>query len=115
MKNLILLMSLWLSGPASATTEQMLSNWFKNDTQKTAELFQQGQYEKAAKSFKDNYRRGVALYRIGDYEAAASAFQHVTRAVVQTDALYNLGNSYYQLERYRDAIETYEQVGTERV
>ncbi|WP_103918361.1 hypothetical protein [Candidatus Venteria ishoeyi] len=59
MKNLILLMSLWLSGPASATTEQMLSNWFKNDTQKTAELFQQGQYEKAAKSFKDNYRRSI--------------------------------------------------------
>jgi Ca-activated chloride channel homolog len=57
------------------------------------------------------YDKGHALYDKGDYPAAANSFMsslspRASRAE-QTEALYNLGNSFFQAEKYDEAVQAY--------
>ena len=67
------------------------------------ELFNQGQYAKAAEIFTDPAWKGVSLYRSKQWWRAAEAFVRANDAVSQ----YNLGNCYVQLGYYELALEAY--------
>ncbi|HHB92354.1 MAG TPA: tetratricopeptide repeat protein [Thioploca sp.] len=86
------------------------NNWFQNSEQQGKIAFDQKNYAEAVKLFNDPYKRGVALYRDGKYIAAAEAFAKVNNPEVNLDAQYNLGNSYFQQQEYKKAIQAYEQV-----
>lgn len=73
---------------------------------KKAEQGENLQYESA-------YNQGAALYKQGRYEEAQSAFQSAinrsTKAEDKADALYNLGNSYLQEQKPKEAIDAYKE------
>lgn len=85
-------------------------NWFQNDAQQAETTFNQGHYSQAAELFTDPYQKGVALYRDGKYAQAAQAFAASQREEVKIDALYNLGNAYFQQGQFQEAIHAYESV-----
>jgi len=89
--------------------EVMAVTWLQNQEQQGQAAFEQGHYEQAAQLFTDSYRQGIAWYRDKKYAEAAKAFANVTRLEVKTDALYNLGNAYFQQQAYPQAITSYEQ------
>lgn len=56
-----------------------------------------------------NALQGDEQYRQGNYEAALSHYQQTLEAgMVSSDLYYNLGNTYYRLNRFADAILCYE-------
>ena len=59
-----------------------------------------------------NYNLGVANYREGAYEQAVSSFgraaQEASSSRLKEKALYDLGNAYFKLEEYKEAIASYE-------
>lgn len=63
----------------------------------------------AAASGQQAYDRGITAFRAGDFTAALAAFLHAQWAGVRTSALrYNLGVTYYRLQRYADAQREFE-------
>ncbi|MBM17478.1 MAG: hypothetical protein CL947_00235 [Epsilonproteobacteria bacterium] len=62
-----------------------------------------------------NYNMGTVLYKQQKFVEAQYYFQRTAESLDVTSdckeqAYFNLGNSYIQLKKYRDAIEAYEQV-----
>jgi Ca-activated chloride channel family protein len=74
--------------------------------QRGQRLFDAGRFAEAADVFEDPAWRGAALYRAGEYAAAIDSL--VIEGTV--DAEFNIGNAYAQLERYEDAVASYESV-----
>jgi Ca-activated chloride channel family protein len=95
---------------SSAFPIDLSAGWLTSAEQRARAHFAKGQYEAAAAEFRDAYRRGVALYRAGSFRDAAQAFASVERAEVKLNARYNLGNAWFQLGEYEQAIEAYEAV-----
>ncbi len=60
-----------------------------------------------------NYNLGVANYREKAYEQAVASFGRAATEAgskkLKERALYDLGNSYFQLEEYKEAISSYEE------
>lgn len=82
----------------------LLALWLTPD-QQGRYYFEKGDYDNAAKHFKDPLWKGIALYRSGDYENAISQF-----AFVNTEQGYfYLGNSYAHLQKYQEALESYDE------
>ncbi|QIK37520.1 VWA domain-containing protein [Caldichromatium japonicum] len=86
------------------------AGWFKTREQEGYDLYRQGDYGSAARSFADPYRRGVALYRAGDYQGAERTFSQALDGPFAEDARYNLGNARFKLGDYAGAAEAYEGV-----
>lgn len=62
-----------------------------------------------------NYNAGIALYRMQNYEQAKHAFLLSSKAerldpVLQEQAYFNLGNCYYQLAAWQDAVDAYKKL-----
>lgn len=74
-----------------------------NDNLIAHDLFQQGNYAKAAEIFTDPAWKGVALYRSEQWWRAAEAFVRADDA----DSQYNLGNCYVKLGYYELALDAY--------
>ncbi|OQW95228.1 MAG: hypothetical protein BWK79_03180 [Beggiatoa sp. IS2] len=89
--------------------EVMAINWLQNQEQQGQTAFEQGHYGEAVQLFSDPYRRGVALYRDKKYAEAAKTFATVTRPETKVNALYNLGNAYFQQNDYERAMASYQQ------
>lgn len=79
------------------------SSFAVNDNILAHDLFQQGEYAKAAEIFTDPAWKGVALYRSQQWWRAAEAFVRAEDAVSQ----YNLGNCYVMLGYYELALDAY--------
>ncbi len=69
-----------------------------------------------ASSVKDagkRFQRGVALYNEADYRAALVEFRRAYEIAPNAAVLYNIGQTYYQLQNYAAALTTLERYLTE--
>ena len=78
---------------------------WKNNEQLAAIALQNKQYDKAKKLSTNPMRLGTANYKNEDYEAALKYFKQASGA----SAHYNSGNVLAKLEKYKEAIEAYNQ------
>lgn len=101
----VLLLIISLSCPALAADD-----WFASHEQQGRWAFYQQHYDKAARLFKQPYRQGVALYRAQHYADAVVAFKQNQNPKLHIAATYNLGNAYFQMAQYVQAIQSYERV-----
>jgi hypothetical protein len=64
--------------------------------------------EDAQKEANIHFQRAVALYAEADYRAALVEFKRAYELAPHVTVLYNLGQSYYQLQNYAEALATFE-------
>jgi len=113
---LLLPLALWLHKRGALTVFVMVlfipkteafewSDLWQTQQQKAQQAYQQGDYSSAWQNFEDPLWKGNAAYRAQDYAAAEQSYRQLDTA----DALYNLGNSLAQQQKYQQAIEAYEQ------
>lgn len=55
-----------------------------------------------------HFKRAVALYSEADYKAALVEFKRAYELQPHVTVLYNLGQTYYQLQNYAEALTTFE-------
>lgn len=55
-----------------------------------------------------HFQRGVALYNEADYRAALVEFRRAYETAPNPAVLYNIGQTYYQLQSYAQALTTFE-------
>lgn len=55
-----------------------------------------------------HFQRAVQLYSEADYRAALVEFKRAYELAPNVTVLYNLGETYYQLQNYADALTTFE-------
>jgi hypothetical protein len=55
-----------------------------------------------------HYHRGVQLFNEADYRAALVEFKRAYELVPHPQTLYNIGQTYYQLQNYAAALATFE-------
>ena len=60
----------------------------------------------AAKDAGKHFQRGVALYNEADYRAALVEFRRAYEIAPNAAVLYNIGQTYYQLQNYAAALTT---------
>jgi Ca-activated chloride channel family protein len=72
------------------------------------------EYDKAARTLPGEpgvrFNRGAALYGLGKYDDAQREFLRATEAhdpQLKESAFYNMGNSFYRLQRYKEAVDAY--------
>ncbi len=113
---LLLPLALWLHKRGALTVFVMVlfipkteafewSDLWQTQQQKAQQAYQQGDYATAWQRFEDPLWKGNAAYKAQDYAAAEQSYRQLDTA----DALYNLGNSLAQQQKYQQAIEAYEQ------
>lgn len=90
---------------ASLTDQLFLSK--EQRGQKSLEQIED--YNTAAELFNDSYKKGVVYYKAGNFKEAEKYFRNNTRPEVQTNALYNLGNSLAKQDKFEEAIEAYKE------
>lgn len=61
--------------------------------------------KEAAKDAELHFRRGVELYKQGDSSGAIVEFHRAYELLPNYRVLYNIGQTYYQLQRYADAMK----------
>jgi hypothetical protein len=62
----------------------------------------------AVKSAAVHFRRGVSLYKDGDFGGALVEFRRAYETAPNYHVLYNLGQSQYQLQKYAEALISFE-------
>lgn len=60
-----------------------------------------------------HFRRGIALYGEADYRGALSEFKRAYEIAPNANVLYNVGETYYQLQNYAAALAVFERYLTE--
>jgi hypothetical protein len=60
----------------------------------------------AVKEAENHFRRGVALYKEGDATGALVEFKRTYELAPNFHILFNLGQTYFQLQHYADALRT---------
>lgn len=97
---LVVLVALVLPVPQSAEALDW-QQWFKNDDQKALEQFNAGDYETAGQQFKHNDWKAASQFKGEQFE---DALQHYE----SSNDLYNKGNALAKMERYKEALEAWE-------
>jgi Ca-activated chloride channel family protein len=73
-------------------------------------------YDRAAEALPDEpivrFDRGTALYQLGKYAEAQKEFQRASEGSgrdprLKADAYYNMGNAYFQQQRWKEALDAY--------
>jgi Ca-activated chloride channel family protein len=96
---------LFLMQPCEAQVQfSWMDIWLTHD-QQGRYYYERGDFKKAAERFDDSQWRGIALAHAGDYEAALNAFALSDTA----EAWYNQGNALAHLNRYADAVQTFQE------
>lgn len=90
--------------------EGTLSHYFMNSDERGKIAFENDAYLEAADLFQDPYCKGVALYSAKEFEQAEKCFKDAARDNTKSEPLFNLGNTYVQQKKFKDAISAYEQV-----
>src|SRR6185369_5369446 len=67
----------------------------------------------ALKDAGKHFQRGVALYTEADYRAALVEFRRAYETAPNPAVLYNIGQTYYQLQNYAAALMTLQRYLTE--
>ena len=78
--------------------------WQRKD-QQAAKALSKGDYEHAANLAEDPAQRGSAEYKKGDYQKALDAFNQIQNG----DAAYNRGNALAKQNKYKEAINAYDE------
>jgi PEGA domain/Tetratricopeptide repeat len=65
--------------------------------------------ESPTKQAGEHFDRGVAMYNEADYRAALVEFKKAYEIAPNAAVLYNLGQTYYQLQNYAEALSAFEQ------
>jgi hypothetical protein len=65
--------------------------------------------ESPTKQAGEHFDRGVAMYGEADYRAALVEFKKAYEIAPNAAVLYNLGQTYYQLQNYAEALSAFEQ------
>lgn len=60
-----------------------------------------------------HFHRGVALYSEADYRGALTEFKRAYEIAPNANVLYNIGETYYQLQNYAAALAVFERYLTE--
>ena len=97
----VLLISLW-------STDSQAMNWqdlWQRPDQQAATALAQNNPQKAAELFQNRQWQGAARYRAGDYKGAAQSFKETQTATGQ----YNLGNALAKSGRLQEALAAYKQ------
>ena len=94
----------------------------RGDLRKGGKLYRQKKYGQALSKYHEILQRdphqeeaslgaGAAAYYLKDYAAAQTAFEQAAQqqGPRQTDALFNLGNSYYRAQQPQQALKAYRQ------
>lgn len=81
------------------------ADWWWTPDQQGRRAFERGDYELASARFEDPLWKGVAAYRAEDYEGATAYFARDDSA----DGWFNRGNAQAKLQRYRDAVASYDE------
>ena len=92
-----------VSHPAQAKD---LTQYFKNNNLNASELYQNKDYEKAAKTFSDPRWKSAAYYKSGDYQKSLDQL----RGLDDTQSIYNRGNILARMGKMKDAITAYDEV-----
>ena len=85
------------------------------------EYYKNGEYDKAAENYRQagivepdkalpNIGKGAAQYRMKNFDAAGKEFSLAAdkeHGKTKADALYNIGNSLYRAEKYKEALKSY--------
>ncbi len=100
---LVICVSFHLLVPGHALAFGWKDLWQRED-QQAWELYEKGDYDRAARLFRTPERRAAALYKAGKYKEAAELFERQNTA----DAFYNRGNSLARAGRLEDAIRAYD-------
>lgn len=94
--------------PATTNTPASLwQNLWRTSDQQAQKQYNQENYQNAAKQFKNTQWQGSAHYKAGNYQEALDAFKQ-GKAANSAESLYNQGNALAQLQKYEQAIESYE-------
>jgi len=88
--------SLWTLGLAAALVAAPASAQDKPTPAATAQA-------------REHFNRGVKLYEEDDFRTALIEFKRAYELAPNPTLLFNIGNSYYQLREYADALRTLEQ------
>ena len=91
--------SFLLFGLTACSSETSMKDFFFTKDYQAQQLYDEGEFLKAAETFEDPMRRGVAYFKAGDYESAISAFSQDSSA----QAAYNLGLAYFKNGDYSSA------------
>src|SRR5580698_10681100 len=65
--------------------------------------------ESPTKQASEHFDRGVAMYGEADYRAALVEFKKAYEIAPNAAVLYNLGQTYYQLQNYAEALGAFQQ------
>ncbi len=85
------------------------------------EYYKNGEYNNATENYRQagiikpdkalpNFGKGAALYRSNDFEGAGKEYGITIDKgddEIRADAYYNIGNAFYETEKYDDAIKSY--------
>ena len=64
--------------------------------------------EEGTKEAASHFQRGVSFFNEADYAAALVEFKRAYALAPHVNVLYNLGQTQYQLQKYADALSTFE-------
>ncbi len=106
------LMALTLSGFAIIPRPSMALGWndlWQTQDQQAAQLFTDNKIEQAAETFNNPSWKGYSYYQAQDYEKAERFFgEQLEKDQQNANGYYNLGNAQAQLQKFDDAITSYE-------
>ena len=97
-----------LNNTKQSSDDQASSFWenlWRTQDQQAQSLYQEKDYQGAAKKFNNSQWQASAHYKAGDYEKALQAFKQDDSA----NGHFNQGNSLAQLQKIDEAIEAYQQ------
>jgi Ca-activated chloride channel family protein len=94
-----------LASPLTESISEGWNNLWINNEQQAETALKKQQYDKANKLSNNPLMRGTASYKKEDYTKALEEFKHVDGA----NARYNEGNALAKLEKYKEAINAYDE------
>lgn len=94
---------------------------YRNKANEGYEYYKNGEYDKATENYRQagiikpdkalpNFGKGAALFRSNDFEGANREYGAAIDKgdnEIRADAQYNIGNAFYKMEKYGDAIKSY--------
>jgi Ca-activated chloride channel family protein len=102
---LLVLFIVWVPGLSSQAHAFTWQDLWQRQDQQAWDLYQKGEYDRAAKLFREPERRAAALYKAGKYSEAAE----VLKEGQGESAAYNRGNSLARSGRLEEALKAYDE------
>ena len=89
--------------PSDKAYANIWDDLWKTKNQQAQSKFEEKKYQEAAEQFQDPLWQGSAHYKAGNFEQALKSFQQSDSA----EALYNQGNALAKLNKFDEAIKSY--------